>query len=80
MVINAFLDEFGIVLENPNTFLDNPYLKYLIVSINGRTPIVVPGRDVLRVQKGDRIKIVHIESNYHSRAGREGAGIRKAVQ
>lgn len=64
MVVNAFIDLFGIVLDNPNTYLDNPYLKYLIVSINGRTPIVVAARDVLRVQKGDRIKIVHIESNY----------------
>lgn len=64
MVVNAFLEIFGIVPENPNTYLDNPYLKYLIVSINGRTPIVVTGRDVLRVQKGDRIKIVHIEANY----------------
>lgn len=64
MAVNAFIELFGIVLDNPNTYLENPYLKYLIVSINGRTPIVVSGRDVLRVQKGDRIKIVHIESNY----------------
>jgi predicted deacylase len=64
MVINAFLDEFGIVRENPKIFLDNPRLKYLVVSINDRTPIVVTGNDVLEVQKGDRLRIVHIESNY----------------
>ncbi len=64
MVINAFLEEFGIELENPNTYLENPKLKYLIVSINGRTPIVINGKDVLTAQKGDRIRIVHIEANY----------------
>ncbi len=64
MVINAFMDEFGIVRENPKVELENPHLKYMIVSINGRTPIVVRDRDTLRVQKGDRIRIVHLESNY----------------
>lgn len=64
MVINAFLEEFGIVPENPKLALDNPVLKYLIVSINGTTPIVVTSQDLLKVQKGDRIRIVHIESNY----------------
>jgi Carboxypeptidase controlling helical cell shape catalytic len=64
MVINAFLDEFGIIPDNPKIYLDNPYLKYLIVSINGRTPIVVNGNDALRVHAGDNVRIVHIESNY----------------
>ncbi|MCA1961383.1 MAG: M14/M99 family metallopeptidase [Desulfomonile sp.] len=64
MVVNAFLEEFGIVLENPKLCLDNPALRYLIVSVNGATPIVVSGQDVLKVQKGDRIRIVHIDSNY----------------
>jgi Carboxypeptidase controlling helical cell shape catalytic len=64
MVINAFLDEFGIIPENPKIYLDNPYLRYLIVSINGRTPIVVNGNDALRVHAGDKVRIVHIESNY----------------
>jgi hypothetical protein len=64
MVINAFLDEFGIIPDNPKIYLDNPYLKYLIVSINGRTPIVVSGNDALKVREGDNVRIVHIESNY----------------
>ena len=64
MVINAFLEEFGIIPDNPKIYLDNPYLKYLIVSINGRTPIVVNGNDSLRVHAGDTVRIVHIESNY----------------
>ncbi len=64
MVVNAFIEEFGIVPDTPKIYLDNPYLRYLIVSINGRVPIVVSGNDVLKVHEGDVIRIVHIESNY----------------
>jgi len=64
MVVNAFLEEFGIVPENPKLCLDNPVLRYVIVSVNGDTPIVVSGQDIVKVQKGDQIRIVHIESNY----------------
>lgn len=64
MVINGFLDVCGIVPEHPRIYLENTNLKYLIVSVNSRTPIVVDGKDVLRVQQGDKIRIVHIESNY----------------
>jgi len=64
MVINAFLEEFGIVPDTPRIYLENPYLKYLIVGINDRSPVVVNGRDVLKVNKGDHVRIVHIESNY----------------
>ncbi|MFH0821853.1 MAG: M14/M99 family metallopeptidase [Pseudomonadota bacterium] len=64
MVINAFLEEFGILPEQPKIYLDNPYLKYLIASVNNGRPIVVSKEEVLRVQKGDRLRLVHIESNY----------------
>ncbi len=64
MVVNAFLEEFGITPDNPRIYLDTPQLKYVIVSINGRTPIVVTGKDRVTVQKGDNLRIVHIESNY----------------
>ena len=64
MVINAFLEELGIVVENPRLYLEDPKLKFLIVSINGSTPVVVNGNDVLEVRQGDSIRIVQIESNY----------------
>lgn len=64
MVINAFLEEVGIVPDAPRIYLESPYLKYLIVGINDRSPIVVTGRDVMKVNKGDHVRIVHIESNY----------------
>jgi len=64
MVVNAFLEEFGIIPDTPRMYLETPCLKYLIVSVNGQTPIVLSGRDVLKVQPGDTIRIVHIESNY----------------
>lgn len=64
MVINAFLEEFGIVLETPKVYLETPDLKFLVVSVNNRTPIVVKGKDVLKVQQGDTVKILHVDANY----------------
>ncbi len=64
MIINAFLEECGIIPDNPRIFLEHPYLKYLLVSLNGRTPIVVNTSDRIEVRKGDRVRIVHTESNY----------------
>ena len=39
-------------------------LKYLIVSINGETPIVIKNNDSLHIAKGDTINVSHIEANY----------------
>ncbi len=64
MVVNAFLEELGIVVENPKLQLEDPKLKFLIVSINGSTPVAVSSDDVLEVRQGDSIRIVQIESNY----------------
>jgi hypothetical protein len=64
MVINAFLEEIGILPENPKIYLENPFLKFLVVSVNGLTPIVINGNDMLKVNAGDTIRIVHVESNY----------------
>jgi len=64
MVIEAFLDEFGIVPENPSLHLDEPLIRYLTVSINELPPIVLGGADTLTVQYGDKIRLVNIESKY----------------
>lgn len=64
LVINAFKKLFGIVPETPGLVLDPPVLKYLVVSINGRIPIVVKDKETLRLNEGDSISVTHIESNY----------------
>ncbi len=64
LVINAFMEEFGIVPHSPGVTLDTPSLKYLVVSVNNEIPIVVKKGERLNVSKGDSINISHIESNY----------------
>ena len=64
MVINAFMKQFGIIPESPGLNLDPPVLKYLVVAINGQTPIVVEANQTLELRAGDMISVNHIESNY----------------
>ncbi len=64
MVINAFMKHFGIIPESPGLNLDPPVLKYLVVAINGQTPIVVQPNQALELRAGDMISVTHIEANY----------------
>ncbi len=64
MVINAFMDLFGIVQENPNIALPDPEIKFIFAAINDRPPIVVYNRGVIRLTKGDSLTILHAEANY----------------
>lgn len=68
MVINAFIDEFGIIPENPKVALEPPRLKYVMLSVNeglgGIQNIMARDGDEIKVRKGDRIKIFQIEANY----------------
>ncbi len=64
LIINEFKRLFGIVPESPGLRLDPPVLKYLIVSINDNTPIVVKEDEALEISAGDRINITHVEANY----------------
>ncbi len=64
LVINAFMEKFGIVPHSPGFTLDAPSLQYMVVSINNEIPIVVKKGERLNVSKGDSINISHIESNY----------------
>ena len=64
MLINAFMKQFEIIPESPGLNLDPPVLKYLVVAINGQTPIVVEANQTLELRAGDMISVNHIESNY----------------
>ena len=64
LVINTFMRLFGIIPEQPGLFLDPPDLRYLVVSINSRPPIVIKNRETLNIMAGDTINIAHVEANY----------------
>jgi len=64
LVINAFMKRFDIIPQSPGFILDPPALKYLVVSINGQTPIVVKEKQSLKLVGGDSIHVSHIEANY----------------
>ncbi len=64
MVINAFMKRFGIIPQSPGLELETPSLKYVVVSINGGTPIVIKNNESVYLSKGDSINISHIEANY----------------
>ena len=64
LVINAFKKLFDIIPESPGLVLDPAALKYLVVSINGETPIVVNEKQTLQLAAGDSINVTHIEANY----------------
>jgi hypothetical protein len=64
LIINEFKRMFGIIPESPGLVLDPPVLKYLVVSVNGNTPIVVKENESLQIAAGDRIHVSHVEANY----------------
>lgn len=64
MVINIFMEEFGIIQENPGIALPDPAMKYLFVSVNENRPMVVYNGETLSVEKGDSISVIHVEGNY----------------
>ena len=64
LVINAFKKLFDILPESPGLILDPPLLKYLVISVNSQTPIVVKNNQTLELDSGDAINVTHIEANY----------------
>jgi hypothetical protein len=64
LVINSFMGLFDIIPEQPGLFLDPPELRYLVVSINGQTPIVINDAQAVNIMARDTINIAHVEANY----------------
>jgi len=63
-VINEYLKYFGVELEHPAIIYEPPKLIYLLISVNNSVPMVIDNKNSVKLIKGDRIQITHIESNY----------------
>jgi hypothetical protein len=64
LIINTFMKNFDIIPEHPGIALDPPVLKYLVLSINGKTATVVKDKQTIYLRPGDSIHVSHIEANY----------------
>ncbi|MFH1071087.1 MAG: M99 family carboxypeptidase catalytic domain-containing protein, partial [Candidatus Glassbacteria bacterium] len=65
MVINAFMNEFGIVPENPKILVEKPNLNHLIVLINNGERVALRDGETLLLNRGDQVTIEHIDmANY----------------
>ena len=62
-IINAFMVELGITLENPSINVSPPILKYMLLKVNGEFRVVTGG-DKLDLPKGAQLEIRHVDSNY----------------
>ncbi len=64
LVINAFMERFGIQPDHPRFALETPQLRYLAVSVDGAPPVVVDEGEELRVPPGATVEVTHVEANY----------------
>ena len=64
LAVNAFMELFGLIPEQPRIYLEKPRLNYLVVAINNNIPVAVPDGESLILNPGDYIEVIHVESNY----------------
>jgi hypothetical protein len=64
LAVNAFMELYGIKLEQPRINLDPPELHFLVIAVNGNTKMAVADTQRLLVKSGDTLEILYVGSNY----------------
>lgn len=64
MIINAFMDEYNIEIDNQLAKLPQPKLDYLLISRNGQRPQGYKNGEVLNINAGDTITVKAAFTNY----------------
>jgi predicted deacylase len=63
LAINAFLDIYGVELEQPGISLARPTLGYVLIAVNDSFPIAVAAGQTLTLSPGDRLEVLHISAS-----------------
>ncbi|MDR3204810.1 MAG: hypothetical protein LBV23_08710 [Deltaproteobacteria bacterium] len=64
LAINAFMELFGVIPEQPRIILDPPTLDFMIISVNQRPPVALADRQTITVSPGDTIEVLRVDANY----------------
>lgn len=60
LVVNAFMEEFGVVPETPGLHREKTKLDYVLLKVNDGLPVAVPNESEIIVQSGDEVIIIDI--------------------
>ncbi|MDR2300828.1 MAG: hypothetical protein LBF38_02145 [Deltaproteobacteria bacterium] len=64
LAVNAFMQIYGVIPEQPRINLDPPILQYMVISVNGELPVAVADGQTLMIAPGDSVEVVHIGATY----------------
>ena len=64
LIINTFMEEFGIILDTPGLNLADPKLEYLLIKVNNSNSYALPHGSKLTIKPGDEIIVTGIIANY----------------
>ena len=64
LVINAFLDEFGVVIDVPDRVVEAPRFDYAVLAVNGEEALVVRDGGSVEVAEGSRVSVDRLVGNY----------------
>lgn len=64
LVVNTFMEEFGIFPETPGIHVGKTELSYVLVKINNGHPYAVKNQSSLQIEKGAEVMITDIIANF----------------
>jgi predicted deacylase len=65
LVVNAFMEEFGVIPETPGLHVEDIRLDYVLVKVNDGHPYAVPNGSELRIGVGDEVMVTDIVANFN---------------
>ncbi len=65
LVVNAFMEEFGVIAETPGLHDEDIRLDYVLVKVNDGHPYAVPSGSELRIEVGDKVMVTDIVANFN---------------
>ncbi len=63
LVINSFMEEFGIIPDTPGLRHEKIELAYILIKVNGGLPYAVPNGSKIMVESGDEVIVTDIIAN-----------------
>ena len=64
LVINTFMEQFGLELDTPGLTLKKPALDYLLIKVNDGPSYAMPHGSTLKIEPGDDVLVTDIIANY----------------